>query len=57
MSLSKQGDKKVEIKKDKYGLYISITKNGYQWTSTEIDNEILGLIIDCIEMYKKVDNG
>jgi len=45
-------DKKVEIKEDKYGIMLSIMKNGWQWTVTEVDEEILDMIYTAIQFYK-----
>lgn len=40
----------VEIKKDKYGIYLSVTHNGYQWTTITFKND------DELENVNKVIN-
>jgi len=48
-----RGKKKVKIQRDKYGEELHVMTNGFQWTGMGIDSDILEMIIECIEEYKK----
>lgn len=47
------GDKKVRIHDDGYGLELLTMRNGWQWSGAGVDDEILDLIVDAINDYKK----
>lgn len=43
----------VKVTKDKYGTYLCITNNGWQWAATTIENpkRDIPLIIKCLQKY------
>ena len=48
-----KGKKGVEIKKDKYGITLYCTNNGYQWSGIQVDKERLFIIKEIIEQFLK----
>lgn len=48
------GNKKVRMSEDKYGVYLSVTHNGYQWTSVQVDEQILDMIEGIIAAKRKI---
>jgi len=42
------GNKKVSISEDKYGVYLSVMDNGYQSSSVRVDDNILDMIEQAI---------
>ena len=51
---SHAGKNKVRIEKTKYGMELSICTNGWQWTGQNVNLEVLELLEDAIEEYKRV---
>ncbi len=47
------GDRKVKIIKDKWGVELLITHNGYQWVGQRVDNELLKTIVKCMSSIEK----
>jgi len=57
--LRENGKKKVKIERDAYGTVLLVTRNGYQWSGAIFDNgddEVLDMIIDVIDDYKKANS-
>ena len=46
---------KVEVKEEHHSVYLSVTHNGYQWTSIEIKNprHEIPLIFEALWNYRK----
>ena len=51
VSIKESGNKKVKITKDKYGTELYIMRNGFQWSGSPVDEEILSMILSVIEEY------
>jgi len=45
--------KKVMIRDDGYGLELLTMINGFQWTGQPIDDEVLEMIEETIDAYRK----
>ena len=48
--------KRCKITKDKYGIYLGTTINGWQWTEIMCDIEMLNIIKDEINSFLWTDN-
>ena len=46
-------NKKARLEKDIDDLYLSVTHNGYQWSSVKVDKETLGMIKVIISEYER----
>lgn len=51
------GKKGARIKNDGFGLELYTMRNGYQWNGSGVDMEIMDMIIECIEKYKKGEDN
>ena len=45
------GKKKVKVERDGDGLILSITRNGYHWTSTYVDEDQLYMLRELINEF------
>jgi hypothetical protein len=53
MSIEKRSGKKgVVIREDKYGIDVLTTRNGYQWSSMPMDDELLDMLQEAITEFK-----
>lgn len=50
------GKKRVEVQRDNYGINISFTKNGWQSTVVQVPEDMLDMIIDVIDEFKKSES-
>jgi hypothetical protein len=46
--------KKVLITKNNYGIEIMTMKNGFQWSGMPVDEEMLDMLVECIEKYRSL---
>jgi hypothetical protein len=49
------GKKKVKISSDVFGLNLSTTRNGWQWSSLGVDVELLEMINEAIIDLKRIE--
>ena len=42
----------VKLVNDGYGLELLIMRNGYQWTGSGVNDEIIGMIINVLSEYQ-----
>lgn len=52
LTTNKDGKRKVKIQNDGYDLQLLTMRNGFQWTGQPVDDELLDMIIECINQYK-----
>jgi len=50
------GKKKIEIQRDDYGINISFMKNGWQSTVVEIEDDMIDMLVDVINDFKKSES-
>ena len=50
--LREDGDNKVRILTDRYGTHLEISKNGWQWTGTEINDSLTKLLIEALQKHE-----
>lgn len=51
-----KGIKSSKIEDDGYGLYLQTNKNGFQWQSVPIDDDMIDLILLSLLEYKSNKN-
>ena len=52
----KNGKKKIEMQRDDYGINISFMKNGWQSTVVQIEDDMIDMLIDVINDFKKSES-
>jgi hypothetical protein len=53
--LKESGRKKVKITNYGFGIEIYIMRNGWQWSGSGVDDQLLLMIKDSIEEYFKME--
>lgn len=48
-----KGKKRIQVYRDEYGIQISFMRNGWQSTVVEVDDELMNMLIDAIDDFKK----
>ena len=49
--LKEDGQKKVKITDDGYGIELCIMRNGFQWTAQEVDENMLRMLREAVNEY------
>ena len=55
INIDKNGVLGVEIKKNKYGIDLFITRNGEHWSGFEVNSKLLKMMRDSIDEYLRSD--
>lgn len=50
----RHGDKSIVIKSGKYGVELMVMQNGFQWTTVNLDAELLNMLGAVVTQFKSL---